>query len=81
MDASVLPTGSSQVWEVESVFVLPSARGGDAESLVRKVALLKGELVEAHRARDVAGERVCHLSSSLADGAQSLMASKMEHQE
>jgi hypothetical protein len=68
MNASVLQTGSSWAQEVESVVVLASARG-DAESLIRKVALLKGELVEAHRSRDVAREREHHLSSSSAEGA------------
>jgi hypothetical protein len=62
---------------VESVAVLVSAQGDD-ESLVRKVTLLKGELVEAHRASDVARERACRLSSSSAEGALRLMASKME---
>jgi hypothetical protein len=44
-------------WEAESVAVLaPAPR--DAERLVRKVALLEGELAEARWAPDVAGERV-----------------------
>jgi hypothetical protein len=63
---------------VENVVVLESTRG-DAESLVRKVALLEGEPMEAHRAWDVAGERVYHLLSSSAKGARHLMSSETEH--
>jgi hypothetical protein len=63
---------------VENVVVLESTRG-DAESLVRKVALLEGEPMEAHRAWDVAGERVHHLLSSSAKGARHLMSSETEH--
>jgi hypothetical protein len=70
--------GSSRAREVENVVVLESTRG-DAESLVRKVALLEGEPVEAHRPWDVAGERVHHLLSLSAKGAQHLMSSEMEH--
>jgi hypothetical protein len=61
-------TGSSQAQKGESAVVLASTQG-DAEGLVRKVALLEGELVEARRARDVDRERVCHLSSSSTEGA------------
>jgi hypothetical protein len=67
-------------WEVESVAVLAPA-WGDADGLIRKVALLKGELVEARRAWDVAGERVRYLSNSSAEGARWLMASEMKRQE
>jgi hypothetical protein len=53
---------------------------GDAEGLGHKVALLEGELVEAHRARDVTGERDslplieligqgCVMANGLQDGA------------
>jgi hypothetical protein len=41
----------------------------DAEVLVQKVALLEDELVEAHRAREVAKEKFQSLSDALADGA------------
>jgi hypothetical protein len=47
-DAPLLPTGSSRAWEMESVVVLASVRE-DAEGLVRKVALLEGELAELAR--------------------------------
>jgi hypothetical protein len=47
---------------MESIAVLVSACG-DAEGLVRKVALLKGELMEAHRAWEKALEKVCNLSN------------------
>jgi hypothetical protein len=53
---------------------------GDAEGLTHKVALIEGELVEAHRARDVTGERDslplveligqgCVMANGLQDGA------------
>jgi hypothetical protein len=45
----VPPMGLSQARDMESVPMLAPARG-DAEGLVCKVALLEGELVEAHRA-------------------------------
>jgi hypothetical protein len=80
MNVPMPQTGSSWVWEVESVVVLVSARG-DAESLVHRVALLNGELVEARRAWDVARERVYRLSRSSVEGARQLMASKMKRQE
>jgi hypothetical protein len=80
MNALVSHTGSSQVWEVESVVVLASARG-DAESLVHNVALLDGELVEACWVWDVAGERACCLSISSAEDARRLIASEIECRE
>jgi hypothetical protein len=39
------------------------------EGLIRKVALLEGELVEVRQAQDLAEERVHHLSNSSAEGA------------
>jgi hypothetical protein len=42
---------------------------GDAEDFVRKVALLKGELAEAHRAQEVTEEKVHISNGSLAEGA------------
>jgi hypothetical protein len=77
---SVSPMGSSWAREVVSVAVLVPA-WGNAKGLIRKVALLEGELVEARRARDVARERVHHLLDSLAEGARWLMASEMERRE
>jgi hypothetical protein len=65
---------------VESVVVLASAQR-DAESLVHKVALLIGELVEARQARDVVRERVRRLLSSSAEVAWQLMASGTERRE
>jgi hypothetical protein len=77
---SVPPMGLSRVRDAESVAMLAPARG-DAEGLILKVALLECELVEARRARDVAGERVCRLLNSSSEGARWLMTSEMYHQE
>jgi hypothetical protein len=79
-DPPVLPMGSSRVREMESVAVLASVEV-DAEGLLRKVALLKGELVEACRAREVPEEKVHDLPSSSTEGAQRLVAFKMECRE
>jgi hypothetical protein len=49
MDTPVSQMESSPAWEMENVVVLASVRE-DAEGLIHKVALLKGDLVEAHRA-------------------------------
>jgi hypothetical protein len=53
---------------VETVVVLTFFRG-DAKGLVRKVALLEGELTEARRAWEKAEEKVHSLLSSSAEGA------------
>jgi hypothetical protein len=53
----VSQTRSSRAWEVESIVVLASIHG-DAEGLICKVALLEGELTEAHRDREKAKEKV-----------------------
>jgi hypothetical protein len=42
---------------------------GDAVDFVRKVALLEGELAEAHRAQEVAEEKIHNSNGSLAEGA------------
>jgi hypothetical protein len=68
-DAPLLTTGSSRAWEMESVVVLASVRE-DAEGLVRKVALLEGELAEARQAREVAEDKVRNMSSSSVEGAR-----------
>jgi hypothetical protein len=68
-DAPLLPTGSSWAWEMESVVVLASVRE-DAEGLVRKVALLEGELAEARQAQEVAEDKVRNMSSSSVEGAR-----------
>jgi hypothetical protein len=46
MDTAVSPTEPTQAREVENVTVLASIQE-DAKGLIRKVALLDGELVEA----------------------------------
>jgi hypothetical protein len=51
----------------QSVVVLMPAQG-DAEGLIHKVALLKGELVEERQAWDVAGERVHRMLNSSVEG-------------
>jgi hypothetical protein len=48
---------------------LASARE-DAEGLVRKIALLEGELAEACRDREVAEENSCVLSNIATDAKQ-----------
>jgi hypothetical protein len=78
MDVSVSPMVSSRAREVVAVL---APAWGNAKGLIRKVALLEGELVEARRARDVARERVRHLLDSLAEGARWLVASEMERRE
>jgi hypothetical protein len=45
------------------------------------VTLLKGELVEACQAREVAEEKFQNLSDMSANGARWLVVSEMEHQE
>jgi hypothetical protein len=54
--------------QVENVMVLAFV-WEDVEGLIRKVALLEGELAEAHQAREVAKEKFCHLSDASGDGA------------
>jgi hypothetical protein len=68
-NVSALPMGLAQVQEVENIAVFMPA-WTDVEALVRWVALLEGELVKAHRAREVAEEKVHDLSSSLAEGSR-----------
>jgi hypothetical protein len=79
-DTLASPTELTQAWEMEVTVVLVSACE-DAKGLVRKVALLNGELVEARRAREVAEEKFCNLSNMSVDGAQWLVVSEMEHWE
>jgi hypothetical protein len=52
--------------EAENTAALASAHE-DAEGLVRKIALLEGELVEARRAREVAEEKSRGLSNAAAN--------------
>jgi hypothetical protein len=65
----VLPMGSSWAQEPESVAVLVPVRR-DVKALVRRVALLDGELEEACRAQEVAEQKVRDLLSSSAEGSQ-----------
>jgi hypothetical protein len=64
---------------MENVVVLAFVQG-DAEDFVRKVALLEGELAEAHQAQEVAKEKVRNWSGSSAEGVRWLAVSEMEHQ-
>jgi hypothetical protein len=66
--------------EAENAMMLASARK-DVESLVRKIALLKGELVEVRQAREVAEENSHDLSYAVADAERQWEVSKREHQE
>jgi hypothetical protein len=66
--------------EAENATMLASARK-DVESLVRKIALLKGELVELRQAREVAEENSHDLSYAVADAERQWEVSKREHQE
>jgi hypothetical protein len=52
--------------EVESVTALAFAHG-EAEGFARRIALLEGELVEAHQARDPAEVNSWGLSNVVAD--------------
>jgi hypothetical protein len=54
---------------VESATMLTFAHE-EAEGLARRIALLKGELAEAHRAREMAEENSRGLSNATADGDQ-----------
>jgi hypothetical protein len=63
-----MPMGLSWAQEAENVPVLvPIWR--DVKILVRRVALLEGELAESCQAWEVAEEKVFDLSSSSAEGS------------
>jgi hypothetical protein len=66
--------------EMESVTTLASAHR-EAEGLVWMIALLKGELTEAHRARELAEENSLGLSDAAADAKQWQEESERESQE
>jgi hypothetical protein len=66
MDMSVSQMELSRVGDTENVAVLASILE-DIEGLVRKVALLHGEIVEAQRAQGVLEEKVHSLSGSSAE--------------
>jgi hypothetical protein len=65
----VLQVELTRAWEVENTTALASARE-DAEGLVRKVTLLKGELTELHRAWEVVEEKFHSLSNVSADSVR-----------
>jgi hypothetical protein len=69
VDTPASPTELTRAREVEDTTVLASAHE-DAEGLVQKVALLKGELAEARQAREVAEKKFCSLFDASADGAR-----------
>jgi hypothetical protein len=64
----------------KNIVVSTSVRG-NAGDLIRKAALLEGELVEARRAREVAEERFHCLMNSSSEGAWRLVASEVGHSE
>jgi hypothetical protein len=66
--------------EAESTVALVSAHE-EAESLVWNIALLEGELVEAHRARGVSEENSCALSDMAANAERWWDVSEREHRE
>jgi hypothetical protein len=66
--------------EAESATSLASARE-ETEALVRKIALLHGELAEVRRAREVAKETTRGLSSMVADAEWQWEESKRGHWE
>jgi hypothetical protein len=76
----VLQAESTQALEAENAVVLASARE-DVEGLVRKVALLEGELVEVRRAREAIEEKFHSLSAVSADGMRRLVVSEREREE
>jgi hypothetical protein len=76
---AVSQVGSSQVQE-KNIIVLASV-WGDTGDLIRKMALLEGKLVEAHRDQEVAEERFGHLMNSSSKGARRLVASKAGRRE
>jgi hypothetical protein len=80
VDTPVLHAKSAQARDVENVMLLSSALE-DAEGLIRKVALLEGELVEACQAQEVVEEKLCSLSDASANGARWIVASEVEHRE
>jgi hypothetical protein len=55
--------------EPESVTTLAST-GGEAEGFARRIALLKGKLVDGHQARDTAYANSRGLSSMVTDADQ-----------
>jgi hypothetical protein len=66
--------------EVENAVALASTCK-DAEGLLRKIALLEGELAEVHPAREMAEENSCGLSGAAVDAEWRREESEREHQE
>jgi hypothetical protein len=66
--------------EMENIVMLASAHEG-AEGLVRKIALLEGELAEACWARDVVGEKSCVLFDAVADAKHRWKVYEKGHRE
>jgi hypothetical protein len=64
--------------EADSVVMLASTHE-EAEGFVRKIVLLKGELAEVHRAREVAEENSRSLSDVAADAERWHEDSEREH--
>jgi hypothetical protein len=83
-DRAALAGREAQEWvsrvEVENTTVLASARV-DVEGLVRNIALLEGELVEVHRAREVAEEKFHGLFDMAADAGRRWEVFKKGHRE
>jgi hypothetical protein len=73
-------TESTRARELENVMVQASVQE-DAKALVYKASLLKGELVEARQAWEVAEEKFFSLSNASDDGARWLVVFEMEHRE
>jgi hypothetical protein len=70
-------TESTRAQKVKNVMVQTSVQE-DAEGLVHKVALLKGELAEVRQAWEVAAEKIHSLSDASADGTWQLVVFEME---
>jgi hypothetical protein len=76
----VLQAVPNRAWETENA-TTPASTREDIVGLVRKVALLEGELAEPHRAREAVEEKFCNLFDMSANGMQWLVVSEKEHRE
>jgi hypothetical protein len=79
-DTLVLQVETTWAPKAENTTALASAHE-DVEGLVRKVALLGGELAEVRRVREVVEERFHSLSHMSADGMRRLVVSEKERRE
>jgi hypothetical protein len=68
-DMLVLQAVPNRAWETENA-TTPASTREDIVGLVRKVALLEGELAEPHRAREAVEEKFCNLFDMSANGMQ-----------